>query len=170
MVCRALEDRPGPVVEQQFGKFPSWTQAHAFATKLNEGLDLDPLTVRQIVTSSLLAAARVVQEGLDSTSSWAGSPVRAAAHAAQFRFILSELALALTVCRSATYMPEASVRRIALNVQKVINQSAHFISFFDGDPAQLKCIAACAQELKSTFQHTFSLLPSSLNEESVTLA
>lgn len=55
VVCRAVEDRPGPIVEQQFGEFPSWTQAHAFASKLNEGLYLDPLDVRHIVTSSLLA-------------------------------------------------------------------------------------------------------------------
>lgn len=57
VVCRATEDRPGPVVEQQFGEFKTWTQAQCFATKLNEGLDLDHLAVRQIVTSSLLATA-----------------------------------------------------------------------------------------------------------------
>jgi hypothetical protein len=28
------------VVEQQFGEFPTWTQAHNCACKLNEGLDL----------------------------------------------------------------------------------------------------------------------------------
>ncbi|HKW33930.1 MAG TPA: hypothetical protein VJN92_13055 [Candidatus Acidoferrum sp.] len=65
VVCRAVEDRPGPMVEQQFGEFRTWTQAHTFATKLNEGLDLDPLEARQIVTSSLLAAARIVQEALN---------------------------------------------------------------------------------------------------------
>lgn len=64
VVCRAVEDRPGPVVEQQFGEFPTWTQAHDCACKLNEGLDLDPLDVRRIVTSSLLATACVIQEAL----------------------------------------------------------------------------------------------------------
>lgn len=62
VVCRAVEDRPGPVVEQQFGEFKTWTQAHACASKLNEGLNLDPLEARQIVTSSLLATACIVQE------------------------------------------------------------------------------------------------------------
>lgn len=64
VVCRAVEDRPGPVVEQQFGEFPTWTQAHDCARRLNEGLDLDPLDVRRIVTSSLLATACVIQEAL----------------------------------------------------------------------------------------------------------
>ena len=35
VVCRAVEDRPGPVVEQQFGEYQTWTQAQACATKLD---------------------------------------------------------------------------------------------------------------------------------------
>lgn len=72
VVCRAQKDHPGPVVEQQFGEFKSWTQAQSFAAKLNEGLNLDPFEVRQIVTSSLLASACVVQEALNSRDSWRG--------------------------------------------------------------------------------------------------
>jgi hypothetical protein len=64
-----VEDRPGPVVEQQFGEFKTWTQAHTFAAKLNEGLDLDPMEARQIVTSSLLATACFLEEALNSASS-----------------------------------------------------------------------------------------------------
>ena len=62
LVCRAVEDSPGPVVERQFGEFQTWTQAQAFASKLNGGLGLGTLEVRQIVTSSLLATA-CVREG-----------------------------------------------------------------------------------------------------------
>jgi hypothetical protein len=68
VVCRAVKDRPGPVVEQQFGYFESWTQGKDFASKLNEGLDLDSREVRQIVTNSLLATACVVQEALNSAA------------------------------------------------------------------------------------------------------
>ena len=159
VVCRAVQDRPGPVVEQQFGEFKTWTQAQSFATKLNEGLDLDRLAVRQIVTSSLLATAGVVQETLNSASSWAGSPVEVAAHAVQLQFILSELAFALTLCRSAAYLSDASVRRIASNVQKVLRQSAYFLNFFDGNYTELKDIAARTRELNSAFQHVVSCLP-----------
>lgn len=162
VVCRAVNDRAGPVVEQQFGEFKTWTQAHAFATKLNEGLDLDALEVRKIVTSSLLATACVVQEALNSTSSWTGSPVEVAARGAQLRFMLAELAFALTLCRSAAYLTEPAVRRVASNVRKVLNQSTHFLKFFDGDYAELKDIAAHTQALNSAFQHVVSFLPSCL--------
>jgi len=50
VVCRATEDQPGPVVEQQFGEFPTSTEALNCTIKLNEGLDLAPPDVRQIVT------------------------------------------------------------------------------------------------------------------------
>jgi hypothetical protein len=73
VVCRAIEDRPGPIVEQQFGEFNTWTQAHNFAAKLNEGLDLSYHEVRHIVTSSFLATASVIQEALNSKHLWIGS-------------------------------------------------------------------------------------------------
>ena len=70
VVCRAVEDRPGPVVEPQFGEFPTWTQAMDFANKLNEGLDLNPHEVRRIVTSSVLATACVIQASLNGRGLW----------------------------------------------------------------------------------------------------
>ncbi len=30
VVCRATEDSPGPSVQQEFGRFETWTQANAF--------------------------------------------------------------------------------------------------------------------------------------------
>lgn len=75
VICRAIEDRPGPLVEQQFGEFPTWTQAQNFASKLNEGLDLAPEEARQIVTNSLLAAACVIQEALSSSHLWPCSEI-----------------------------------------------------------------------------------------------
>lgn len=54
VVCRADEDRPGPIVDRKFGQFATWTQAHSFATRLNEGLNIPPVEARQIVTSSIL--------------------------------------------------------------------------------------------------------------------
>jgi hypothetical protein len=55
VVCRATENRPGPVAEKQFGVFESWTHAMAFARELNRGLHIDPVEVRQILTSAYLA-------------------------------------------------------------------------------------------------------------------
>ena len=59
VVCRAIEDRPGPIADLAFGRFETWTQAQAFAGRLNEDLKLDPAEARQIVTSSILCASEV---------------------------------------------------------------------------------------------------------------
>ncbi len=61
VVCRVTEDRPGPVVDQEFGLFETWTQAHSFATRLNEGLEIHPIDARQIVTSSILCASELLR-------------------------------------------------------------------------------------------------------------
>lgn len=83
VVCRAIEDRPGPIVEPQFGEFPTWTQALGFANRLNQGSDLDLLEVRQIVTSSLLATASVLQEAINCRRVW--NIVQLETRAAHFR-------------------------------------------------------------------------------------
>ena len=153
VVCRAAEDRPGPVVEQQFGEFATWTQANAFAAKLNEGLDLDPLDVRQIVTSSLLATACVIQESLNSRSQWRGSRIEIEARAAQLRFVLSELALALTFCRSASLLSSSPTLRILLNARTALNHSRQFLTFFDGDVHDLEGVAERTEVLNSALEN-----------------
>jgi hypothetical protein len=52
VVYRAMEDCPGPIVDQEFGMLWTWTQTHTFATLLSEGLELDPLEARQIIARS----------------------------------------------------------------------------------------------------------------------
>jgi len=152
VVCRAVEDRPGPVVEQQFGEFATWTQAHAFATRLNEGLELEPFDARQIVTSSLLATACVVQEALNSNGSWADSCVGLAARAAQLRYVLAELALALTLCRSASLLSGAPVQRMLFHARKVLYHSTNFLRSFEGDDREVQSIASRTQALNAALQ------------------
>src|SRR5271154_491803 len=60
VVCRADEDRPGPVVVQEFGQFESWTTANVFARRLNEGLDLDPVEANRIVICSELLTSELM--------------------------------------------------------------------------------------------------------------
>jgi hypothetical protein len=154
VVCRAVEDRPGPVVEQQFGQFPTWTQANSCASKLNEGLGLDPLDVRQIVTSSFLATACVLQATI--TSLQPPSSIRAAAQAAQLRFLAGELSLALTFCRSASLVPGPARHRALLNARKALEHSRQFMSLFDGDLHELKAIASRTDALYAALQQVLS--------------
>ncbi|PYT91050.1 MAG: hypothetical protein DMG36_19500 [Acidobacteria bacterium] len=142
VVCRAVEDRPGPVVEQQFGQFSTWTQANACAVKLNEGLGLDPLDVREIVTSSFLATACVLQAALAANRSWSNSAVRLATRAAHRNFLLAELSLALTFCRSARQLATENTGHLLRHVQNAIVHARQFMALFGGDASELKDISA----------------------------
>src|SRR5262249_54794248 len=139
--------------------FRSWTQAQNFASKLNEGLDLDSLTARCIVTSSILATACVVQEAFNFRSSWASSTIGAAARSAQLQWVLAELALALIMCRSASYLSETSARCVLLHTRRVLNDSTHFLRVYDGDYDQLKGVAAGIVALNSAVQRLSAWLP-----------
>lgn len=152
VVCRAIEERPGPVVEQQFGEFHTWTQAQNCATKLNEGLDLDPLDVRQIVTSSFLATASVIQEALDSSHAWTGSKIERDTRAAQLQFILSQLSFAVTLCRTVSLLSEAAQLRALENVRNAIHLTNRSLPLFDGDYEQMEKVACGAQALQSALQ------------------
>lgn len=152
VVCRAIKDRPGPVVEQQFGEFPTWTQAQNCATKLNEGLDLDPLQVRQIVTSSLLATACVIHEALESSHTWTGSKVERDTRATQLQFILSQLDFSITLCRTVSLLPEAASFAVLKNLRKAVNSTNRFLAFFDGDNEELEKVVRGAQELENALQ------------------
>lgn len=152
VVCRAMEDRPGPVVEQQFGEFPTWTQAQNCATKLNDGLDLDPLDVRQIVTSAFLATASVIQEALDSSHAWTGSEMERKVRAAQLRFVLSQLSFAITLCRTVSLLSESAQLSVLTNVRNIIQLTNRFLPFFESDYQQLETVAQGAQALQDALQ------------------
>lgn len=109
--------------------------------------------MRQIVTSSLLASACIVQEALNSRDSWRGSKVALEARAARLRCMLAELGLALTLCRTAALVPDGPAPRVLANVQKVLRHSAHFIKTFDDeDCGELKEIASRARALNVALQ------------------
>lgn len=152
VVSRAIEGRPGPVVEQQFGLFPTWTQAQNFATKLNQGLDLPPREVRQIVTSSLLATACVIQEALESSHIWTGSEIKREAREAQLRFVLSQLAFAITLCRTVSRLSESASLSALKNVRLALDLTKRFLPFLDGDYAQLETVLRQAHQLQQALQ------------------
>jgi hypothetical protein len=146
VVCRAVEDRPGPVVEQQFGPFPTWTQANECACKLNEGLALDPCDVRQIVTSSFLATAYVLEAAL--ASNWfLTNSLKSATRSAHARFVLAELSLALTFCRSVRQLASNNTGRLLRNIEDAILHARQFMALFNGDSRELKDISACLTTL-----------------------
>src|SRR5258708_2897489 len=93
VVCRSIEDRPGPMVAQEFGEFATWTQANAFATRLNAGLEIDPSEAEQIIFSSILRASEL----LPTVDCPERGPFRE--RSLRLQFILTELNLPMTFRR-----------------------------------------------------------------------
>src|SRR5690348_14451648 len=105
VVCRATEDRPGPSVQQEFGKFATWTQANAFATRLNEGLEIDPAEADRILTGSILDASEILRAADSPAHTCDRLRWPIAGNRLRVEFMLAKLDLAVTFCRIARSGP-----------------------------------------------------------------
>ena len=157
VVCRAVEGRAGPVVDQEFGQFETWTQANAFATRLNEGLDLDPIEADQILTSSILraidplhAAAAGERPGDALPGAVAGKPVRV-------QFILAELNLAVTFCRIVQSRPSPHTPRMIRNARNALFNALDYALHSELTSSDLEEIIAGCKKLQMALQESPSL-------------
>jgi hypothetical protein len=156
VVSRAVEGRAGPVVNQEFGQFETWTQANAFAAKLNEGLDLDPLQVHQILTGSILraidplhaATARQCRsDALDGAI--AGKSVRV-------QFILAELNLAVTFCRIVRSRQSPHTTRMLRNARIALFNALDYALHSELSSTDLQEITAGCKKLHAALQESLS--------------
>lgn len=154
VVCRAVEGRAGPFVDQEFGQFETWTQAKAFAAKLNEGLDLDPIEAHRILTSSTLCAidplhAATACEFPDDKLPGAvsGKPIRV-------QFILAELNLAVTFCRIVRSRPRPHAPRMIRNARNALFNALDYALHSEPTSSDLKDITAGCQRLRAALQET----------------
>ncbi len=126
VICRAEEGRPGPVIDQEFGYFETWTRANTFANELNQGLELDPAEVHEIITDSsirttdLLQAAAAVMPGGRQEAEIAAKPLR-------IQFLLAQLDLAITFCRMIRNNPGPHARRMIRNARNAAFDAMHFV-------------------------------------------
>lgn len=72
----AIEGLPGLVVDPQLGTFPTWTEANAFARRLNQALGLSACESRQIVIDAILGAD-ALRNPPDPTDDVTGTLLRA---------------------------------------------------------------------------------------------
>lgn len=154
VVCRAVEGRAGPMVDQEFGQFETWTQANAFAARLNEGLDLDPIEAHRILTSSILraidplhAAAAGECPGDTLPGAVAGKPVRV-------QFILAELDLALTFCRIVRRRPSPHTPRMIRNARNALFNALDYAWHSELTSSDLEEITARCRRLQAALQET----------------
>ena len=163
VVCRAVEHQPGPVVNQEFGQFQTWTQAHIFATRLNEGLDIPMLEAQRIITSSVLSTDALFHSGnipefvfdRPGTSPSASSP--------RIKFVLAKPDLAVTFCRLARSKPVHSVTCLLHIARNALFDAMHFLCHSDLLPRDLEQIFAKRERLlvaprNSSQQHQETVL------------
>jgi hypothetical protein len=125
VVCRATEEHPGPVVDQEFGRFQTWTQANAFAARLNEGLKIDAIEAERIVTDSILDT-RDLLGAIDSRN--ADDPLgKQGETPLRVQLMLAELELAVTFCRLIRRKPNELTNRLLRNARNALFDAMHFI-------------------------------------------
>jgi hypothetical protein len=156
VVCRTVEGRAGPIVDQEFGQFETWTQANAFAARLNEGLDLDPVETHQILTSSILraidplhAAAAKNRAGDESRCAVTGKPVRV-------QFMLAELNLAVTFCRIVRSRPSPHTPRMIRNARNALFNALDYALHSELTSSDLEEITAGCKKLQMALQDSLS--------------
>lgn len=141
VVCRALQDHPGPAVVQEFGSFKTWTQANAFAS-LNQGLDLDSSEVRQIVTNSQLLASDLLRASFPPEPFSPLTFARANTSRLLGEATLAELNLALVFCRLLQTEPKLHSPRILRSARNALFNALHFLLRSDLDTTDLDKITA----------------------------
>jgi hypothetical protein len=157
VVCHATEDRPGPVVNQEFGRFETWTQASTFAAGLNAGLDLDSAEVAQIVTSAFLRSNALLNSVSSIACTCAGHAAQAPSISPRTQFVLAELALAKTFCSILRSCPQSTqADRLQLNARNALFDALHFVLYSDLCPCCLEKLTAGIITVHAALQETRS--------------
>jgi len=151
VVCRSTEDRPGPIVEQEFGEFESWTQANAFATQLNAGLQIDPGEAGQIVVSSILRASELLHTA-DCPESVGLQCGPVSGRSLRLQSMLTQLDLAMTFCRIVRSKPSEHADRLIRNALNALFDAMHFVCQADLTPCELEAITERLEKLQAAFE------------------
>ena len=127
VVCRAKEGCAGPCVQQEFGRFDTWTQANAFAARLNEGLEIHPTEAKQIITSAALEASDAMRAVDPTVGACIHRDALAEGKALQVQFTIAELELAMTFCRIARCKTWLQSERMFRNARNALFDGMHFV-------------------------------------------
>lgn len=161
VVCRALDGRSGPAVVQEFGPFITWTQANAFACRLNEGLELDHAEARQIVTGSSLLASDFLATAAPRERVSPLAFARVASRPLRVGLILAELNLAVAFCRLLHTEPKLHSPRILRNTHNAFFNALHFLLRSDLSARELEQITAAVSALHDALQGISPPVPAS---------
>jgi hypothetical protein len=152
VVCRSVEDRAGPIVDQEFGEFETWTQAKEFAARLNEGLEILPSEAEQIITISILRTNELLREG--ASPGGAGGPSRGpvVGRALHLQFMLAELELGVTFCRLVRSKPSENTNRLLRNARNALFDAMHFVRHAELAASEMETIVEKLKRLQAEFE------------------
>ena len=154
VVCRSSEDSPGPAVDQEFGEFETWTQANAFATRLNEGLEIPPAEAEQIITSAILRTSELLRAA-DYPEFTSEALRRAAAgRAIRVQFVLAELELGVTFCRIVHCKGSENTERLLRNARNAFFSAMHYVQRSDLAPRDVEAITARLLKLQEALRES----------------
>lgn len=156
VVCRSSEDCPGPAVDQEFGEFETWTQANAFAARLNEGLEVPPTEAEQIITSSILRTSELLQEASLPEGAAGARRGQAAGRALRLQFMMAELELAVTFCQIARSKPSENTDRLLRNARNALFDAMHFVCRSELADSELEAITGKLGRLHAAFEESFT--------------
>jgi hypothetical protein len=145
------------VAEEQFGVFESWTQAMAFARELNQGLDIHPDDVRQILTSAYLARQEVLRAAEErAPGRTPEAPIAAFPSAVEVAFLFAQIHLAETFCRQAAAGPRSSCTRLLLQALQTREFVLSILSRRQADEGAQREVLKCIQLLDASLQSVSS--------------
>jgi hypothetical protein len=154
VVCRSVEDCPGPIVEQEFGEFETWTQANTFAARLNEGLEISPIEAEQLIASSILRTGELLREaglpnlvGQQARFLMTRRPLRV-------QFVLAELDLAVTFCRIVRSKPSPHTSRLLRNARNALFNAMHYVVHSELAACDLEAITERLKRLQAVFEES----------------
>lgn len=148
VVCLAREDSPGPIVDQQFGMFDTWTHANAFANSLNEGLEISLEDAQRIVTSAQLARAELLGEW-EADPVVEPQPVEAEALRRGTTVLISQLATAKMCCQAAKMFRLQQRRdRMTKMAHDALDRVEKMVYRFRLDPADAQLITRRQTEVQ----------------------
>ncbi|HYT20210.1 MAG TPA: hypothetical protein VEW05_08270 [Candidatus Polarisedimenticolia bacterium] len=125
-----------------------------FATRLNEGLEIDPTEADQIITSSILGANEVLRVATLPSRARDGFCWRIAGSSLRVEFMLAKLDLAVTFCRIARCGPSQHANRLLRDARNALFDGMHFVCRSKLAPCDLEAITERLEKLQTAFEES----------------
>src|SRR5213080_3965378 len=129
---------------------------NAFATRLNEGLEIDPAEAERIITGSILDASEVLRAA-DSPAHECGRVHRPiAGNRLRVEFMLAKLDIAVTFCHIAHSSPSQHANRLLRKARNALFDGMHFVCGSELAAYESKAIAERLAKLHAELEITVS--------------